>query len=283
MTIAITGATGQLGRIVINQLKAKVPAEQIVALVRSPEKAADLGVEVRAFDYDKPETLEPALAGVDKLMLISGSEIGKRVGQHTAVIDAAKAAGVPYVAYTSLLNATENTLSLAPEHVATEELLAASGIPHTLLRNGWYTENYTMSLPAAVEHNALIGAAGDGRISSASRVDYAATAVAVLTSEGHEGKTYELSGDSAYTLTELAAELSKQTGKQIPYVNLPETEYAAALTQAGLPEGFAGALASFDVEASKGALYSDGKTLSGLIGRPTTPLSDVVAAALAER
>lgn len=226
MTIAITGATGQLGRIVINQLKAKIPAEQIVALVRSPEKAADLGVEARAFDYDKPETLEPALAGVDKLLLISGSEIGKRIGQHTAVIHAAKAAGVPYIAYTSLLNATDNTLSLAPEHVATEELLAASGIPHTLLRNGWYTENYTMSLPAAVEHNALIGSAGDGRISSASRVDYAAAAVAVLTSEGHEGKTYELSGDSDYSLTELAAELSKQAGKEIPYVNLPEAEYA---------------------------------------------------------
>lgn len=281
MTIAITGATGQLGRIVINQLKAKIPAEQIVALVRSPEKAADLGVEARVFDYDKPETLEPALSGVDKLLLISGSEIGMRIGQHTAVINAAKAVGVPYIAYTSLLNATENTLSLAPEHVATEELLTESGIPHTLLRNGWYTENYTMSLPAAVEHNALIGAAGDGLISSASRVDYAAAAVAVLTGEGHEGKTYELSGDSAYTLTELAAEVSKQTGKDIPYVNMSEAEYAVALTQAGLPEGFAAALASFDVEASKGALYDDGNTLSGLIGRPTTPLSDVVAAALA--
>ncbi|NVO24494.1 SDR family oxidoreductase [Donghicola mangrovi] len=280
MTIAITGATGQLGRIVIEQLKAVVPADQIVALVRSPEKAADLGVEARAFDYDAPETLVPALAGVDKLLLISGSDLGKRVAQHTAVIAAAKEAGVGFIAYTSLLHADTNTLSLAPEHVGTEQALAASGIPHTLLRNGWYTENYTMSLPAAVQHNALIGSAGEGRISSASRADYAAAAVAVLSTEGHGGKTYELSGDSDYSLSELAAEVSKQTGKDIPYVNLPEADYTAALVQAGLPEGFAAALASFDVEASKGALYDKGKTLSDLIGRPTTPLSEVVAAAL---
>lgn len=280
MTIAITGATGQLGRIVIDQLKAVVPADQIIALVRSPEKAADLGVETRAFDYDAPETLVPALAGVDKLLLISGSEIGKRIPQHQAVITAAKEAGVPYIAYTSLLHADTNTLSLAPEHVGTEQALAASGIPHTLLRNGWYTENYTMSLPAAVQHNALIGSAGEGRISSAARADYAAAAVAVLTTDGHAGKTYELSGDSDYALSELAAEVSKQTGKDIPYVNLPEADYAAALVQAGLPEGFAAALASFDVEASKGALYDKGQTLSDLIGRPTTPLSEVVAAAL---
>ncbi len=280
MTIAITGANGQLGRIVIEQLKAVVPANQIIALVRSPEKAADLGVEARAFDYDKLETLVPALAGVDKLLLISGSEIGKRIPQHQAVIIAAKEAGVPYIAYTSLLHADTNTLSLAPEHLGTEQALAASGIPHTLLRNGWYTENYTMSLPAAVQHNALIGSAGEGRISSASRADYAAAAVAVLTTDGHAGKTYELSGDSDYALSELAAEVSKQTGKDIPYVNLPEADYAAALVQAGLPEGFAAALASFDVEASKGALYDKGQTLSDLIGRPTTPLPEVVAAAL---
>lgn len=280
MTIAITGATGQLGRIVIEQLKAVVPADQIVALVRSPEKAADLGVKARAFDYDAPETLVPALAGVDKLLLISGSELGKRVAQHTAVIAAAKEAGVGFIAYTSLLHADTNTLSLAPEHVGTEQALAASGVPHTLLRNGWYTENYTMSLPAAVQHNALIGSAGEGRISSASRADYAAAAVAVLSTEGHSGKTYELSGDSDYSLSELAAEVSKQTGKDIPYVNLPEADYTAALVQAGLPEGFAAALASFDVEASKGALYDKGKTLSDLIGRPTTPLTEVVAAAL---
>lgn len=280
MTIAITGATGQLGRIVIEQLKAIVPADQIIALVRSPEKAADLGVEARAFDYDKPETLVPALVGVEKLLLISGSDIGHRIPQHLAVIKAAKEAGVPYIAYTSLLRADTNTLSLAPEHLATEEALKASGIAYTILRNGWYTENYAMSLPAAVQHNALIGSAGDGRISSATRADYAAAAVLVLTGDGHVGKTYELSGDSDYALTELAAEVSKQTGKDIPYVNLPGADYAAALVQAGLPEGFAAALASFDVEASKGALYDKGKTLSDLIGRPTTPLSEVVATAL---
>jgi len=280
MTLAITGATGQLGRLVIDTLKTKTAPESIIALARTTDKAADLGVPARVFDYDAPETLAPALDGVVTLLLISGSDIGRRIPQHAAVIEAAKAAGVQHIVYTSLLNAPNSTLGLAPEHVETEKLLAASGLGHTVLRNGWYTENYTMGLPAALEHNALIGAAKDGRISSATRQDYADAAAAVLLDKALQGKTYELSGDDSYTLKDLAATLSAQAGRDIPYVDMPEGDYAAALTAAGLPAELAGFLAHCDVEASKGALFDEGTQLSDLIGRPTTPLATAVAAAI---
>lgn len=280
MTIAITGATGQLGRLVIDKLRAKGRAADLVALARSPEKAADLGVAVREADYDRPETLGPALAGVDTLLLISGSEVGRRVAQHRNVIAAAKNVGVKRIVYTSLLHADTSPISLADEHRATEAALKGAGIPSTILRNGWYTENYTGSLGGALAAGAIIGSAGDGRISLAARADYADAAVAVLTGTGHEGKVYELAGDEAWTLADLAAEVSRQTGRTIPYRSLPEAEYAAALAGFGLPEGLALAIASWDVCASKGALFDDGRQLSALIGRPTTPLSTVVAAAL---
>ncbi|WP_425051622.1 SDR family oxidoreductase [Psychromarinibacter sp. S121] len=279
MTIAVTGATGQLGRLVIERLKEK--GADAIALVRDPAKASGMGVPVRLADYDKPETLSPALEGVDTLLLISGSEIGQRARQHAAVIEAAKTAGVTRIVYTSLLNAPTSTLSLAEEHRATEALLADSGLSVTLLRNGWYTENYTGSVPPAVANGAFVGSAGEGRIASATRADFAAAAVEAVTGDGHEGKTYELAGDAAYTLADLAAEVSAQTDKDIPYVDMPAEEYAKALESIGLDAGMAGAIASFDVEAAKGALYSDDKTLSRLIGRPTTPLSDAVKAALA--
>lgn len=281
MTIAVTGATGQLGRLVIAGLKAKIDAGDIVALARSPEKAADLGVTARKADYDAPETLVPALAGIDTLLLISGSEIGQRTAQHRAVIDAATAAGVGRIVYTSLLRADTSPMSLAAEHRETEEMIKASGLYYTILRNGWYTENYTGSVPGAVQAGALVGSAGDGRISSASRADYADAAVAVLTAGDHAGKTYELAGDASYTLGDLAAEVSAQTGKTIPFQNLPQDEYAKILVSVGLPEDFAGALASFDVDASNGALFHDGKDLSRLIGRPTTPMPASVADVLA--
>ncbi|WP_028955261.1 SDR family oxidoreductase [Sulfitobacter sp. 20_GPM-1509m] len=281
MTVAVTGATGQLGRLVIAGLKDKLEAGDIIALARSPEKAADLGVTAREADYDAPETLAPALAGVDTLLLISGNEIGQRTAQHRAVIEAAKSAGVGHIVYTSLLRADTSPMSLAVEHRETEALIKASGLTYTILRNGWYTENYTGSVPGAVQAGALVGSAGDGRISSAARADYADAAVAVLTAGDHVGKTYELAGDAAYTLSDLAAEISAQTGKTIPYQNLPQDEYAKVLVSVGLPEGFAGALASFDVDASQGALFHDGKDLSDLIGRPTTPLSTSVSEALA--
>lgn len=280
MTIAITGATGQLGRLVVETLKRKVPASDIVALARSPEKAADLGVATRAANYSKPETLGAALTGVDTLLLISSNEMGQRAAQHRNVIDAAKKAGVKRIVYTSLLHADTSPLSLAEEHRQTEAALKASGIAYTILRNGWYSENYTGSIGGALAGGAFIGSAGDGRISGATRLDYAEAAVAVLTGEGHEGKTYELAGDTAWTLAALAAEISKQTGKEIAYRNLPEADYAAALQGFGLPEGLAAAIAGWDVSAASDALLDDGKQLSTLIGRPTTPLSVPVAAAL---
>lgn len=280
MKIAITGSTGQLGRLVINRLKAKQLAADTIALARSRGKASDLGVEVREADYARPETLEPALAGVDTLLLISSSEVGRRAPQHANVIAAAKKAGVKRIVYTSMLHADTSPLNLAGEHNQTEAMLKESGVPHTLLRNGWYTENYTASVPAALANNAFYGSAGEGRISSAPRADYAEAAAIVLTSDGHAGKVYELAGDQAYTLADLAAEISRQTGRSIPYVNLPESEYAAALKRAGLPDGLAAAFASWDVGASQGGLFDDGHQLSRLLGRPTTPLSTVVAQAL---
>lgn len=280
MTIAVTGSTGQLGRLVIADLLKKLPADQIIALARNPAKAGDLGVTVRAADYADPATLEAALQGVDTLLLISSSEVGQRAMQHQNVINAAKAAGVGRIVYTSLLHADTSPLSLAAEHVETEAALKASGVPYTILRNGWYTENYTGSVPAGVAHGALVGSAGEGRVSAATRADFAAAAVAAVTTDGHDGKTYELAGDNAFTLADLAAEVSAQTGRDIPYTNLPEGDYAAILTGVGLPADLSAAIAGWDVGASEGALFSDSKDLSRLIGRPTTPLRDAVAAAL---
>lgn len=280
MKIAITGASGQLGRLVIAGLRNKVPASDIIALARTPAKAADLGVEVREADYNRPETLDQALAGVDSLLLISGNEVGQRVEQHRNVIEAARKAGVKRVTYTSLLHADRSTLGLAPEHLATEEILQDSGLDVTLLRNGWYTENYAGTAANAVANGAVLGSAGKGRIASATRADFAEAAVAVLSTPGHEGKTYELAGDEAYTLGDLAAEISRQSGKEIPYTNLPQAEYTAALAAAGVPAPWSEALPALDVEVSRDMLFDDSRTLSALIGRPTTSLQDAVAAAL---
>jgi len=280
MKIGITGATGQLGRLVVAKLKEKRGDDTIVGLVRSAEKGAELGIECREFDYNHPGNLVIALEGIDHLLLISGNELGQRASQHANVIAAAKKAGVKWIVYTSLLHADTSSLSLAPEHLATESELKQMGIPYTILRNGWYTENYTGSVQGALAGGAFIGSAGDGRISSASRADFAEAAVAVLTGEGHSGKIYELAGDHSYTLSDLAMEISKQAGKDIPYNNLPEADYAAILKSFGLPEGFANAIANWDTGASKGDLQEDGKQLSKLIGRSTTPLSQSVTEAL---
>ncbi|EPF6111598.1 SDR family oxidoreductase [Enterobacter cloacae] len=277
--IAITGATGQLGRLVIEQLLKTVPANQIVAIVRNPAKAEALsqqGIVVRQGDYTDQAVLATALKGVEKLLLISSSEVGQRATQHQNVINAAKAAGVTFIAYTSLLHADNSPLGLHVEHVATEKALATSGIPYALLRNGWYTENYLASAPPALEHGVFIGAAGEGKIASATRADYAAAAAKVVSEEGHAGKVYELAGDSAWTLSELAAELSKQSGKPVVYQNMSEADFAAALKSVGLPAGLADMLADSDVGASKGGLFDDSHTLSKLIGRPTTSLAESV-------
>ncbi|WP_373328241.1 SDR family oxidoreductase [Cronobacter turicensis] len=273
--IAITGATGHLGQRVIDTLLNTVAAQEIVAIVRNPAKAAALsakGVQVRAADYGDVAALTAAFAGVEKLLLISSSEVGQRAPQHRNVIDAAKTAGVKLIAYTSLLHADRSPLGLADEHVATEKMLAEAGIPYVLLRNGWYTENYLASVPPALEHGVFIGSAGDGKIASASRQDYAEAAANVLTLDNQAGRVYELAGDNAWTLRDLTALLSKETGKTVAYQNLSEADFAAALAGAGLPEGFAKLLADSDIGASKGGLFDDSRQLSALIGRPTTSL-----------
>ena len=277
--IAITGATGQLGQHVIESLLKTVPASQIVAIVRNPAKATALsqqGITVRQADYSDEAAFTTALQGIDKLLLISSSEVGQRAPQHRNVINAAKAAHVKFIAYTSLLHADRSPLGLADEHVATEQMLAESGIAYALLRNGWYTETYLASAPAALEHGVFIGAAGEGKIASATRADYAAAAARVISEDGHAGKTYELAGDAGWTLSQLAAELAKQSGKKVVYQNLSEADFAAALKGVGLPAGLADMLADSDTGASKGGLFDDSHTLSKLIGRPTTSLADSV-------
>ena len=281
--IVITGATGHLGRLVITALLKKLPANRIAAAVRDPAKAADLsarGIEVRHADYDRPDTLDRALQGTEKLLLISASEVGRRVAQHRAVIDAAKRQRVGQVVYTSILRADTSPLPLAAEHKETEALIRASGLPAVILRNGWYTENYTAGIPAALQHGAVFGCAGEGRISSAARADYAEAAAAVLAGDGQAGRVYELAGDTSYTLAELAEEISRQSGKKIAYRNLPEAEYRAALMGAGMPDWVAALLSESDTGASKGGLFDDGRQLSRLIGHATTPLATVVKAAL---
>ena len=281
--LVVTGATGQLGRLVLQSLLKQVPAGQLVAAVRSPEKAQDLaalGIQVRRADYGRPETLREAFRGAARVLLISSSELGKRFAQHRAAIDAAKAAGVELLAYTSILRADTTPLPLGLEHRQTEDYLRASGLPFALLRNSWYTENYTASIPPALQHGAFLGSAGEGKIASAARADYAEAAAAVLLKPDQAGRVYELAGDSAYTLADLAAEIARQAGKPVAYRNLPEAEYLAILTGAGLPEPIARLLAESDTGAAQGGLFDDSHTLSHLIGRPTTPMAASVAEAL---
>ncbi|WP_060881555.1 SDR family oxidoreductase [Streptomyces scabiei] len=282
MSIVVTGATGHLGKFVVEGLLEKVPAEQITAVVRSEEKAAGFaarGVKIAVADYSAPETFDGVFAAGDKVLLISSSEVDKdRTAQHRVVIDAAKAAGVALLASTSAPGSL--TAALADDHRATEEALLASGLPYALLRNGWYHENYTEQLAPVLQYNAVTHAAGEGRVSSAPRADYAAAAVTVLTGEGHENQTYELGGDIAWSFAEYAAELSAQTGKEIANNPVPADALVGILTGAGLPEGFAAVLAGVDASIEKGELAISSGDLSRLIGRPTTPLADSIATAL---
>ncbi|OIR04500.1 quinone oxidoreductase 2 [mine drainage metagenome] len=281
--VVITGASGQLGRLVIEELLKTVPASSIVAAVRNPEKVSDLaarGVQVKLADYSNLSSLEAAFEGADKVLMISSSELGQRLPQHQNVIEAAKRAKVGLVAYTSILHADTSPLPLAKDHKDTEALLKASGIPHVLLRNGWYTENYLASMPPALQYGVFIGSAGDGKISSAARADYAIAAAKVLTLDGQAGKVYELAGDKAYTLTELAAEITRQSDKTVAYQNMAEADFKGALLGAGLPEPLAHLLAESDVGASKGGLFDDSHQLSQLIGRPTATLATLVKAAI---
>lgn len=280
---AVTGATGQLGRLVVKALLRSVPAGEIVAIVRDPSKAADLaadGVVVREADYDRQESLPGALAGVSKLLLISANQVGRRAPQHRAVIDAAVTAGVELIAYTSILHCDRSPLTLADEHKATEKMLLSAGIPAVLLRNGWYTENYLGNLPQAVERGEIVGAAGSGRVSLAARADYADAAAAALSRPTVESRTYELAGDDAYTLPELAAEVAAMTGKPFVYRNLSQADYKAMLLSVGLPAPLSAILADAEAQAGHDALFDGSKTLGQLIGRPTTPLRQSLAAAL---
>ncbi|BDY06586.1 SDR family oxidoreductase [Ferrimonas sp. YFM] len=283
--IAITGANGQLGCLVIQSLLKRVPAGQLIALVRTPEKAEDLkeqGIEVRQADYNRPETLAPALAGADKLLLISGSEVGQRVPQHKAVIEAAREAGVKLLAYTSILKADRSPLALAGEHKVTEQMIAESGIAAVMLRNGWYTENYSAQAPGLVEMGAVAGAAAEGRLATAAREDYAEAAAVVLTSEENQaGKVYELAGSQAFTLAEFAEELARQSGKKVEFAPMSQSEFTGVLVGAGLPEGFAAALADAEAHAANGWLFDDGGDLERLLGRKSQSLAVAVERGLA--
>ena len=282
--IVVTGATGKLGRYAVAGLLEKVPASEIVAAVRTPEKAADLaalGVGVREADYDRPETLVSAFQGADKVLLISGNDLGAdRVAQHQAAIDAAKDAGVALLAYTSELRTDTSPLKLAAAHKETEQNIQNSGLPFVFLRNGWYFENQTMMLGPAIQHGAILGAAGEGRFASAAIADYAAAAVAVLTQSGQENKIYELAGDAPYTMAEMATEVTKQAGKPVAYNNLSPQEYQNALVGFGLPAFMAEYLVDAEVCAAQGELDDSSHTLHTLIGRPTGTLAEAVAAAL---
>lgn len=285
MSIVITGATGQLGRHVVEALlERNVPAEDIVATGRSLEKLDDFagrGVRVAAMDYADAASVSAALKGATKVLLISGNDIGRRVEHHRTVIEAAKAEGVELLAYTSIANADTTGMKLAAEHQATEAILRDSGVPFVLLRNGWYLENYTDQLPGTLAQGALAGSAGDGRVSGASRLDYAQAAAAVLVADGQAGKIYELGGDDAFSMADLAAEISAATGKAISYSDLPAGDYAGLLAGAGVPEGFAEILADSDLGIARGDLLVSSGDLRRLIGRPATSLADAVRAAAA--
>jgi NAD(P)H dehydrogenase (quinone) len=281
--IAITGANGNLGQLVVKGLLQAVPANQIIAAVRSPEKADDLralGAQIREADYDRPETLVEAFKGVEQLLLISAVQPGERFRQHRAVIDAARQTGVKLIAYTSMLRADTSNLILADEHNRTEVYLKSTGVDFVVLRNGWYLENHTSGLAAALANSAINGSAGQGRFASASRADYAGAAVTVLTQPGHANQTYELAGDQAYSLAELAEEVSKQTGRTIVYNHLPAADYEAVLLGFGLPKMIADVVIDADLKASAGELDSASRDLSRLLGRSTTTLAEAVKVAL---
>lgn len=283
MTVyGVTGATGKLGRLALDALLQKVQPSSVVALARNPAALAAYaakGVVVRAADYDAPEGLPAALAGIDRLLLISASALGERPRQHGNVIDAAKEAGVGFIAYTSILRADSTPIRLGAEHKASEDKLAASGIPHALIRNGWYNENYVLNLPYQVETGVITGAQGQGRISSASRADLAEGAVGVLLN-GKAGEIYDLAGDSSWTMADFAAELARQSGKPVRYQDMGEAEFAASLVAAGLPEHYAPVFANSAYATSMGALEDNSGTLGRLIGRPTTPIAETIRQAL---
>jgi NAD(P)H dehydrogenase (quinone) len=277
-TYAVTGTTGHLGPLVVRELLARgVPAADVVALARTPEKAADLGVPVRRADYSDTATLPEALAGVDVLLLVSGSEVGRRVAQHTAVIEAAKTAGVQRVASTSIANADHSTNPLQPEHKATEDVLRASGLPFTIFRNNWYLENYTGQVPQYLATGEVLGIDGDARIGAATRADMAAATTAALLDEGTAGATFELSGPPI-TLAGLAEAVTDVTGTKVAYRDVTPEELTAILRGTGLDDGTAGFVVALEESVARGDLDVPGDDLERLLGRPATTLADALRA-----
>jgi NAD(P)H dehydrogenase (quinone) len=283
MSLIITGATGHLGRLVVDSLIARgTAASDIVATGRDTAKLADLassGVRVAELDYAKPETVAAVVTPGDTLLLVSASEPGNRADQHAAVIEAAKSAGVARIVYTSAPKATTSALVLAPDHKATEESLVASGVPFTILRNGWYTENYAGEVEKGRENGAIVASVGDGRVASASRKDYAEAAAVVLTAEGQEGKVYELSGDVAWDFDDLAAAIGGIVGREVVYTRLSPEEHTEMLTSFGLDAGTVGFVVALDGNIRDGLLSETSGDLARLIGRATTPLAEGLAAA----
>lgn len=283
MSIVVTGATGKLGSLVVEGLLRKVPADEVAVVVRDAAKAAELaarGVELRIADYDTPDTFSEVFNDGDVVLLISSPDAGRRIPQHRAVIDAAKEADVARLVYTGVLGGPDADFALAEDHKGTEQAILDSGLTWTFLRNGWYSENYTDQIRTQLEHG-VVGSAGDGKVGSATREDYAEAAVAVLTQSGHENRSYELSGDQAWTLPEYAAELSRQSGADVTYTDVPPETLKTILTGAGIPEAFADILVDVDTSAiARGLLQGGSGDLSRLIGRPTTPIAESIAAAL---
>ncbi|WP_426514069.1 NmrA family NAD(P)-binding protein [Dactylosporangium sp. McL0621] len=283
MSIVVTAASGQLGRLTVEALLARgVPASDIVATSRDVARIkdfADRGVVVRRADFAEPDSLPGAFEGADKLLLISTTTVDERVANHRRAIDAAVAAGASLVAYTSMLHADTATSVLGVTHYATEQDLR-DRVPSVMLRNGWYLENYTAQLPQVLHGGAVVGAAGQGRISAATRADYADAAAVALSTGGHVGKVYELGGDEAFTLAELAAAISAATGKQIEYTDLPADGFARVLTEAGVPAELAHVLVDVDLAMSRGELFTDSGDLRRLIGRPAASPAEAIAAAL---
>jgi NAD(P)H dehydrogenase (quinone) len=279
MSVVITGATGQLGGLVIDDLlDGGADAAGITAAGRSSERLAELatkGVTTAQIDYEDPASLRVALRGAETLLLISGNEVGSRVGQHGNAVQTAAQAGVGHIVYTSVLRATATALVLAPEHKATEEIIADSGLTATILRNGWYNENSARHFPQARETGVIIGSAGQGRTASAARADYAAAAAAVLRDPAaHAGRTYELGGDTAWTNAELAEVLSEVLGREVVYRDLSPAEHREALLSAGLNAGAADFAVGLEGNIRDGELEVTTGDLSRLIGRPPPPLID---------
>lgn len=284
MTLLVTAASGQLGRLVVDALLQRgVPASDIVAGVRTPSKADDLsarGVSVVEFDYARPETLAPVLTGVDRVLLISGTD-ADRVSGHRNVIAVARDAGVGRLVYTSAPRVDEIDYALGADHKATEEAIAASGLSATVLRHNWYTENYLDAVARAADTGEIVAAVGDARVASASRRDYAEAAALALITDDLAGQTLEVGGDVAWTYDELAQAATEVLGRPVTYTAVTIEQLTAGLEAAGLDAGTAAFVAGIDDAIARGALSQTDGTLSRLLGRPTTPLVDGLREGLA--